>query len=83
MGVSYFCVSTEIRFILQLKEDPTYQPDEKAKESEFWHAKALEIVCTFFPSDCPLLNHILHSYTKHHAPSQQTIPEDGTQSDVL
>lgn len=26
LSVSYFCYSTEIRFILQMKEDPTYDP---------------------------------------------------------
>lgn len=49
---------------------------EKGKESEFWHAKSLELACTFLPSDCPLLSHILLSYQKHHSPSQQTIPEE-------
>ena len=60
--VSYFCISTEIRFIIQLREDPTYEPESKGKESEYWHAKSLEIACTFLPSDCPLLSHILLSY---------------------
>lgn len=26
LAISYFCISTEIRFIVQLKEDPTYDP---------------------------------------------------------
>jgi hypothetical protein len=26
IAISYFCVSTEIRFIIQLKEDPSYDP---------------------------------------------------------
>ena len=34
----------------------------KELESEYWHAKALETSCTFLPSECPLLNHILLSY---------------------
>lgn len=29
LAVSYFCFSTEIRFILQMKEDPTFDPDVK------------------------------------------------------
>lgn len=29
----------------------------------------------FLPSDCPLLNHVLLSFQKHHAPSQHKIPE--------
>lgn len=75
LAVSYFCISTEIRFIIQLHQDDSYDPEIKSKESEFWHAKSLELACSFLPSDCPLLSHILLSYNKHHAPSQQTIPE--------
>jgi hypothetical protein len=78
--VSYFCISTEIRFILTLKEEITkskeFDPTVKTKESEHWHAKSLEIACSFLPSDCPLLNHVLLSYQKHHAPSQAVIPEN-------
>ena len=29
LAVSYFCYSTEIRFIIQMKEDPTYDTPEK------------------------------------------------------
>ena len=76
LWVSYFCISTEIRFIIQLKEDLDYDEKIKGDESEYWHAKSLEIAWTFLPSDWPLLNHILLSYQKHHAPSQQTIQED-------
>ncbi len=56
---------------------------ERELESEFWHAKALEIACSFLPSECPLLNHVLLSYQKHHAPSQQAINEDQEQEDQL
>lgn len=71
--VGYFCISTEIRFIIQLKEEialyKNFDIPTKQKESEFWHAKSLEVAATFLPSDCPLLNHVLLSYQKHHAPS--------------
>lgn len=76
MAVSYFCISTEIRFIIQLREDDSIDPVAKNKESEYWHAKSLEIAVSFLPSDCPLLQHILLSYNKHHAPSSHAIPED-------
>jgi hypothetical protein len=69
LAVSYFCISTELRFIVQLKEDPSLDPVQTRKESEFWHGKALELAVTFFPSECPLVTHILTSYQKHHAPS--------------
>jgi len=35
------------------------------------------------PSDCPLVNHILLSYQKHHSPAQQPISEDKTNEDIL
>lgn len=68
LAVSYFCYSTEIRFILQMKEDVTWDIATKQRESEYWHAKSLEIACTFLPGECPLLNHINLSYQKHFAP---------------
>lgn len=65
----------------------------KTKESEYWHAKSLEVASTFLPSDCPLLNHVLLSYQKHHAPSSTSIvklikltqfqPENSTTEEVL
>ena len=54
-----------------------------SRESEYWHVKTLEIAATFLPSDCPLLNHVLLSYQKHHAPSQATIPEDAQTDENL
>mgnify|MGYP006967596020 CR=1 FL=1 len=76
--MGYFCISTEIRFIIQLKDEIDKIPGGfdiafRNKESEYWHAKSLEIACCFLPSDCPLLNHVLLSYQKHHAPSSVTI----------
>ena len=62
LAVAYFCYSTEIRFILQMKEDPNFEVTEKQKESEYWHAKSLEVACSFLPGECPLLNHINLSY---------------------
>lgn len=83
LAVGYFCASTEIRFILQLNEDPTFTKREKEPESEYWHAKSLEIACSFLPSDCPLVNHIMLSYQKHHSPAQQPIQEDEENEDEL
>ena len=62
--VSYFCVSTEMRFIIQsrsgfMKDDIR---KEKELEQEYWHVKALDIACAFLTSECPLFNHILLSY---------------------
>lgn len=85
LTVSYFCMSTEMRFLLQLRGSlmkPSIK-HEKELESEYWHAKALEMACTFLPSECPLLNHILLSYQKHHDPAKQPIREDEEATDML
>lgn len=76
--VSYFCMSTEMRFLLHSR-GKYLKPEvkeEREVESEYWHSKALELACTFLPSECPLLKHILLSYQKHHEPSNQAIKED-------
>lgn len=83
LAVAYFCYSTEIRFIIQMKEDASFDTPSKQKESEFWHAKSLELACTFLPGECPLLNHINLSYQKHFAPVKTTILEDAQQEDDL
>ena len=70
LSVSYFSISTEKRFLAEVKslENETY------KKSEFFHAKSLEIACCFLPFETPLYLHILMSYQKHHAPSNQQPP---------
>lgn len=83
--VSYFCVSTELRFIIQSRSG-FMKPEtkkEKELEQEYWHVKALDIACAFLPSECPLFNHILLSYQKHHDPTMQPIDEDKEQDDTL
>ena len=88
--ISYFCVSTEIRFQMTRPEfsnlSKGLSPEAKQKkldEAEFWHTKSLEIVCSCFPSDCPLVNHVLVSYQKHHSPSKIAIEETETQDFAL
>ena len=76
LAVSYFCVSTELRFLVNIRDNPNVDPVQVRAESEYWHGKALEISCTFLPSESPLVSHIYQSYKKHHAPVQQVIPED-------
>lgn len=64
LTVCYFCMSTEMRFLLHSR-GKYLKPEVKEEreiESEYWHAKSLEIACTFLPSECPLLKHILLSY---------------------
>jgi hypothetical protein len=50
-----------------------HDPSLRKRESEFWHAKALDVAISFLPSECPLVTHILTSYQKHHAPVHQEI----------
>mmetsp|Transcript_5447 Transcript_5447/g.8450 ORF Transcript_5447/g.8450 Transcript_5447/m.8450 type:complete len:343 (-) Transcript_5447:3882-4910(-) len=83
--VSYFCVSTEQRFIIQSRSGFMRSEIKKSKEleQEYWHVKALDIACAFLPSECPLFNHILLSYQKHHDPSMEPIDEEKESTDVI
>lgn len=69
---SYFCMGTELRFLRQLK----VQGFKDSVEAQFWHGRALEMAISLFPGDSPLVKHIIQSYQKHHAPSNEIIPED-------
>lgn len=44
--------------------------------SEMWHAMSLEVSGTFLPSECPLVSHVITSFSKHYSPAMITIPED-------
>jgi len=68
LSISYFCVSTELRFLTQNKDKLNINIVQVKTESEFWHGKAIEIACGYLPSESPLVTHILQSYQKHHAP---------------
>lgn len=55
-------MSTELRFLVSSKEKLLIDPYQVKAESEFWHGKALDIACSFLPSESPLVTHILSSY---------------------
>ena len=91
LSVSYFCVGTELRFLSAANQGAKEKPKSSSNsysdlgdhdrgytkaDSEMWHAMALEAACTFLPSECPLVSHIIVSYQKHHSPALTTIPED-------
>lgn len=59
--VSYFCIGTELRFLSVIQASKF-----TIKDSELWHAKAIHIASYFLPSDCPLIQHITQSYSRHH-----------------
>ena len=65
-------MGTELRFLKQLK----VQGFKDSVEAQLWHGRALEMAIALFPSDSPLVKHIIQSYQKHHAPSSEIIPED-------
>ena len=65
LSISYFCIGTELRFLSSSKKDAKqYSKDE----SEKWQAQAIECACTFLPTECPLVGHVIQSYQKHHSP---------------
>ena len=83
LSIAYFCVGTELRFLSQNKKNKhdfkqlseSYQKYSKT-ESEKWQAMAVETACTFLPSECPLVGHVISSYQKHHSIINQPILED-------
>jgi hypothetical protein len=60
--VSYFCIATEIRFIIA-DGNSTF----KVKEGELWHRKAIDIAKQCLPSDCPLISHLEQSFTRNYS----------------
>ena len=61
---AYFCIATEIRFILQ--KDLLDVKLITKKDSESYHAKALHIALLFLPEDCPLSQYINQTYCKNY-----------------
>lgn len=61
VSVSYFCIGTEMRFLMQKQNSQVHK-----KDSEAFHAKALHISSLFLPHDCPLVTHIVNSYIKNY-----------------
>jgi len=69
LSIAYFSLATECRFIYS--EDNTAEFYQQ--ESKYWHKAAVEFVCTFLPSECPLVGHIITSYEKHNSLAQEVI----------
>lgn len=69
---SYFCIGTELRFLKQMNTEGF----KDTQDAEFWHGKAVELAVNFLPSNAPLVKHIVNSYSKHHSPWNDEIPED-------
>jgi len=75
--VGLFCMGTEFRFKYQAaQKDPYSQADvvERIRaNSERCHANAIHISSIFLPDECPLLNHMINSYRKHHLKNRPAI----------
>jgi len=67
-AIAYFSIATECRFLCNEGNNELYQ-----SESKYWHRAAVELVCTFLPNECPLVNHIISSYEKHNTLAQEVI----------
>jgi len=67
---SYFCYSTELRFLLHFNDMDDEEYTKSRKTAEYWHSKSLEILYAFLPADCHLFGHISGSYQKNFAPSK-------------
>lgn len=72
VAVSYFCVSTELQF---LRGKQAYNP-ERDKEAESYHMRSLRLLDSFFPAECPLVQHISQTYQKRFVSELQEIPEE-------
>ena len=68
IAISYFSIATEYRFLDNAENLAFYQ-----NESKYWHKAAVEIACSFLPSECPLVDHILTSYEKHNPINEEDI----------
>lgn len=66
ISVAYFCIATEMRFLMQKRRGSSQQSSVSKKDSEMYHAKALHISSLFLPGDCPLVQHISQSYNKNY-----------------
>lgn len=72
VAVSYFCVSTELQF---LRGKQAYNP-ERDKDAESYHMRSLRLLDSFFPPECPLVQHISQTYQKRFVSELQEIPEE-------
>eukprot|EP00826_Nyctotherus_ovalis_P030352 TRINITY_DN2422_c0_g1_i5.p2 TRINITY_DN2422_c0_g1~~TRINITY_DN2422_c0_g1_i5.p2 ORF type:complete len:140 (-),score=30.19 TRINITY_DN2422_c0_g1_i5:546-965(-) len=60
VAIAYFSIAVEYRFMHAGEGASLYQ-----WEAKYWHRAAVEVACTFLPSKCPLVEHIVSSYEKH------------------
>jgi len=85
VSVSYFSVSTELRFIELDKARrenrnstllDQYALNEESKTSEIFHLKAIHIICKFVKQNSVYVNHLIASYHKHYKQNLLVITEE-------
>jgi hypothetical protein len=52
---SYFCIATELKFIIKECEESGSACEYSKKDCEAYHAKALHLALLFLPYECPLV----------------------------
>jgi hypothetical protein len=68
---AYFCIATEMKFIIKEQELAGVTSELSRKDSEAFHAKALHIALLFLPPECPLVQHIEETYKKQYLKLKQ------------
>ena len=69
LGISYFTVGTEMRFIASKENEENnedYRNTEDFLLSSVYHIYAIMIVLTYVPVDTIFLNHLLSSFSNHY-----------------
>ena len=69
LGVSYFTVGTELRFISSQnceEGSEEYKNSTEFKTSEVYHLYAILIILTYVPLDTIFLNHLITSFNNHY-----------------
>jgi hypothetical protein len=73
LTVSYFCVATEIRFIVEGNNTIKNDSYLLFNHRETWHYKSLDLSRLFLPGTCPIVKHYISSYNKHYGSVLTTI----------
>ena len=71
--VTFYCMSTESRFIERQNNKPE---NGKVLESESWLSRSLEMAYTFLPLEAPIFAQIYSVHEKFYGLGNQPIPED-------
>ena len=68
LGVSYFCLSNELRYLSKDK-------NKKSLNGEYYLYNALNFSILFLPVSCPIIRHFMKTYYKNYGQGMDIIPE--------